>query len=31
MKEYEIIMLIYNVKPFRLDLLRFGVRKDIII
>ncbi len=30
MKKYEIIKLIYNGKPYRLDLLGLGVRKDII-
>ncbi len=31
MNEYEIITLIYNGKSFRLDLLCFGVYKDIIL
>ncbi len=31
LKEYEIIMLIYNRKPCRLDLLSFCAPEDIIL
>ncbi len=31
LKDYEIIMLIYNGKPCRFDLLCFDVPEDIIL
>ncbi len=31
LKEYEIIMLIYNIKTCRLESLRFSVSEDIIL
>ncbi len=31
LKEYEIIMLIYNIKTCRLESLRFSLSEDIIL